>query len=177
MLSYTYWHTELHDDKGVIGRMVQINKHPMTIIGVAPPEFRGTELFFAPAMWIPMVEQPEIEGSDNLKYRGDHSMFVVGRLKRGVSATQATADLNGIGAWLAKAYPGDDDGVKFTLARPGLVGDMLGGPARAFMAGLMLLAGLFCWPRARIWVACLRRGQRIAQRKSHCGWRWDRGGD
>ncbi len=35
-----------------------------TIIGVAPPGFRGTELFFAPAFWIPMVEQPTIEGYD-----------------------------------------------------------------------------------------------------------------
>ena len=49
------------------GGRCEINKHPLTIIGVAPPEFRGTELFFAPALWIPMVEQPTIEGYDNLK--------------------------------------------------------------------------------------------------------------
>jgi predicted permease len=158
VLSYAYWHTQFHDDKGVIGRMVQINKHPMTIIGVAPPDFRGTELFFAPAMWIPMVDQPEVEGSDNLQYRGDHSMFAVGRLKPGATAAQATADLNTIGASLAKAYPADDDGVKFTLARPGLVGDMLGGPARAFMAGLMLLAGLI------LLAACANLGSLFAAR-------------
>ena len=58
VLSYAYWHGHFHGDAGVVGRMVQINKHQITIIGVAPPEFRGTELFFAPAMWIPMVEQP-----------------------------------------------------------------------------------------------------------------------
>jgi predicted permease len=142
VLSYAYWHGHFHDDAGVVGRMVRINKHPFTIIGVAPPEFRGTELFFAPALWIPMVEQPTVEGYNALQYRGNHSEFVVGRLKPGVTAAQATADLNALGAWLAKTYPADDDGVKFTLARPGLVGDMLGGPARAFMAGLMLLAGL-----------------------------------
>ncbi|HEY1501309.1 MAG TPA: ABC transporter permease [Acidobacteriaceae bacterium] len=158
VLSYAYWHTEFHDDKGVIGQMVQINKHPMTVIGVAPPEFRGTELFFAPAMWIPMVDQPEVEGSDNLQYRGDHSMFAVGRLKAGVGTAQAAGDLNTIGASLAKAYPGDDDGVKFTLARPGLVGDMLGGPARAFMAGLMLLAGLI------LLAACANLGSLFAAR-------------
>jgi predicted permease len=138
--------------------MVQINKHPFTIIGVAPPAFRGTELFFAPALWIPMVDQPEVEGSDDLQYRGNHSMFVVGRLKPGVTAAQATADLNAIGASLAKAYPGDDDGVKFSLARPGLVGDMLGGPARAFMAGLMLLAGLI------LLAACANLGSLFAAR-------------
>ena len=142
VLSYAYWRSHFHDDAGVVGRMLRINKHPFTIIGVAPPEFRGTELFFAPALWIPMVEQSTVAGYNALRSRGNHSEFVVGRLKPGVTAAQATADLNALGAWLSKTYPADDEGVKFTLARPGLVGDMLGGPARAFMGGLTLLAGL-----------------------------------
>ena len=57
-----------------------------------------------------------------------------------------------------KTYPGDDEGVKFTLARPGLVGDMLGGPARAFMGGLMLLAGLI------LLAACANLGSLFAAR-------------
>src|SRR5579863_316934 len=158
VLSYAYWKGHFHGDAGIVGRAVQINKHQLTIIGVAPPEFRGTELFFAPAMWIPMVQQPVIEGYDNLKQRGNHNGFVVGRLKPGVTPFQATADLNALGAWLSKTYPGDDDGVKFTLARPGLVGDMLGGPARAFMAGLMLLAGLI------LLAACANLGSLFAAR-------------
>jgi predicted permease len=82
----------------------------------------------------------------------------VGKLKPGVTVAQATDDLNTLGAWLSKTYPGDDDGVKFTLARPGLVGDMLGGPARAFMAGLMLLAGLI------LLAACANLGSLFAAR-------------
>jgi predicted permease len=158
VLSYAYWHGHFHDDAGVVGRTLGINKHQFTIIGVAPPSFRGTELFFAPAMWIPMVEQPTVEGSDDLQYRGNHSAFVVGRLKPGVTVAQATEDLNALAAWLAKTYPGDDEGVKFTLARPGLVGDMLGGPARAFMGGLMLLAGLI------LLAACANLGSLFAAR-------------
>ncbi len=50
--------------------------------------------------------------------------------------------MNTLGSWLARTYPADDEGIKFTLASPGLLGDALEGPARAFMAGLMLLAGL-----------------------------------
>ncbi len=84
--------------------------------------------------------------------------MVVGRLKPGVSAAEATADLNAIGAWLSRTYPSDDDGVKFTLAHPGLIGDMLGGPARAFMAGLMLLAGLI------LLAACANLGSLFAAR-------------
>jgi predicted permease len=158
VLSYAYWHGHFHGDPGIVGRVAQINKHPLTIIGVAPPAFRGTELFFAPAMWIPMVEQPTVQGVSSLLYRGDHSALVVGRLKPGVTPAQATTDMNTIGAWLSKTYPGDDDGVKFTLARPGLMGDMLGGPARAFLAGLMLLAGLI------LLAACANLGSLFAAR-------------
>jgi predicted permease len=158
VLSYAYWHGYFHGDPGVVGRMASINKHPFTIIGVAPPAFRGTELFFSPALWIPIVEHPVVTGSDGMKYRGNHSPFVLGRLKPGVTAAEAAADLNSIGAWLSKAYPSDDEGVTFSLARPGLIGDMLGGPAKAFMAGLMLLAGLI------LLAACANLGSLFAAR-------------
>jgi predicted permease len=163
VLSYALWHTQFHDDRSVVGRAISINKHPYTVLGVAPADFRGTELFFAPAMWVPLVEQPQMEGYNSLEERGNHSGFVEGRLKPGVTPAQATADLNTIGAWLAKTYPHDDDGVKFTLARPGLVGDMLGGPARAFMAGLMLLAGLI------LLAACANLGSLFAARTADRG--------
>jgi len=158
VLSYAYWHGHFHGDAGVVGRTVQLNKHQFTIIGVAPPAFRGTELFFAPAMWIPMVEQPTVEGFDELAQRGNHSAFVIGRLKPGTSVAQGTADLNTIGALLSKTYPAEDEGVNFTLARPGLVGDMLGGPARAFMGGMMLLSGLI------LLAACANLGSLFAAR-------------
>jgi predicted permease len=160
VLSYDYWSSHFQGDRGVIGRMVEINKHPFTVIGVAPPGFRGTELFFAPAMWLPLVDDHMIEGSSDLQYRGDHSMWVEGQLRPGVTPAAATADLNTLAAWLAKTYPSDDEGLKFTLARPGLVGDMLGGPARAFMGGMTLLAGLI------LLAACANLGSLFAARAS-----------
>ena len=160
VLAYTFWHSYFHDDRGVVGRTLQVNKHPYTVIGVAPPSFRGTELFFAPAMWIPLVNQPQIQGQNGLQYRGNHSSTLVGRLKPGVSAQEASADLNILASSLAKSYPSDDDGIKFTLARPGLVGDLLGGPAKAFMGGLMLLAGLI------LLAACANLGSLFAARAS-----------
>jgi predicted permease len=158
VLSYAYWRSHFHGDPDVLDRTVDINKHPFTIIGIAPPEFRGTELFFAPALWIPLVEEPTVQGVNDLQYRSDHNPWVIGRLKSGVTPVEATADLNAIGAWLAKTYPADDDGIKFSLARPGLVGDLLGGPAKAFMAGLMLLAGLI------LLAACANLGSLFAAR-------------
>jgi predicted permease len=158
VLSYAYWNSHFHADPGVIGRAVDINKHPFTIIGVAPQEFRGTELFFTPALWIPLVEQPTVMGSNFLQYRSANSGWLVGRLKPGVTPVVAGADMNAIAAWLAKTYPTDDDGLIFSLARPGLGGDMLGGPVKEFMAGLMLLAGLI------LLAACANLGSLFAAR-------------
>jgi len=142
VLSYALWHSRFNGDAGAVGRTVQINKHPYTILGVAPPDFRGTELFFAPDLWAPLVDLPLIGGWDPLQIRGDHFTWIIGHLKPGVTPAAATADLNTIAASLGRSYPKDDEGLKFSLSRPGLAGDTLGRPARAFMAGLMLLAGL-----------------------------------
>jgi hypothetical protein len=55
VLSYAYWHSHFQDDRSVIGRVVRLNKHPVTIIGVAPPEFRGTLSFVSIDFFIPIV--------------------------------------------------------------------------------------------------------------------------
>ncbi len=61
VLSYDYWHSHFNDDRNMVGRVVQLDRHPYTILGVAPPEFRGTLLFFSPDLFVPMVNQPQIE--------------------------------------------------------------------------------------------------------------------
>jgi predicted permease len=142
VLSYAYWHSHFGADPSAVGRTVQINKHPFTIVGVAQPDFRGSELFFVPDVFLPLADIQEIEGWDALHDRGDHFAWLVGHLRSGVTPAQATADLNAVAANLTKSYPKEDDGLKVTLARPGLVGDYLGKPAREFMVGIMLLAGM-----------------------------------
>jgi predicted permease len=126
----------------VIGRTVQLNKFPYTILGVAPPKFRGIELFFSPDYWVPLVNQEQVEGWNSLNERASRGLWVAGRLKDGVTSAQATADLNSVGAYLAKTYPKEDPQTSFALTRPGLMGDTLGRPVRAFLTGLMALAGL-----------------------------------
>jgi predicted permease len=143
VLSYSYWHTRFQDDRGVVGRVVQVNKHPFTILGVAPPGFNGTLVFFNPGFFVPLVNQEQVEGVNDLNSRGKRFVFMtMGHLKQGVTPAQAIADLNSIGSYLAKTYPKDDDQRTFTLARPSLYGDYLGKPVRAFMTGLMLLSAL-----------------------------------
>ncbi|HLJ79383.1 MAG TPA: ABC transporter permease, partial [Acidobacteriaceae bacterium] len=159
VLAFDYWKSHFHSDPSAVGRVVQINKHPYTIVGVAPPGFRGTELFFAPALFIPIVDMPQVQSGWNpIHERGSHFSWVAGHLKPGVTPAQATADLNTIAAALAKEDPKEDTGLKFNLARPGLVGDYLRRPARAFMLGLTLLAGLI------LLAACANLGSLFAAR-------------
>src|SRR5215472_10174838 len=108
VLSFDYWKGHFQGDREVVGRTVRLNKYSYMVLGVAPDGFRGTELFYAPALWAPLVNQPQIEGSSDLDQRANRGRWVVGRLKSGVTPSQATADLNGIAAYLAKRYPNDD---------------------------------------------------------------------
>jgi len=142
VLSYSYWHSHFQSDPAVVGRRVLLNHHPYTVLGVAPPGFRGTELFFSPSLWVPNVDMEQVDGTSDLTARGTRSSWLAGHLKEGVTPAQATADLNSIAAYLAKTYPKDDEKINFALAHPGLIGDLLGRPVRAFLAGLSLLAGL-----------------------------------
>ena len=158
VLSYALWHSRFHGDPAVVGRTVQINKYPFTIIGVARPDFRGTELFFAPDLWAPIVNSQQISDWFSLEERGNHNAWAIGHLKPGVTPAAAAADLNTIASSLAKTYPKSDDGLKFSLSRPGLAGNTLGRPTRAFMFGLMLLSGLI------LLAACANLGSLFAAR-------------
>ncbi len=142
VLSYGYWHNRFHDDRGVVGRTVQINKHPFTIIGVAPPDFRGTLVFGSPDFFLPILNQDQIDGQFPLTDRGTtNAIFeTVGHLKPGVTPAQATADVNTICAYLAKTYPREFAQKSAVLGRTGLTS--FGGAVQEFLAALMLLAGL-----------------------------------
>ena len=74
VISYAYWHSNFQDDRGVVGRVVQVNKHPFTILGVAPPEFSGTLVFFFPDFWAPIVKQEELQGLKVLNERGQQDI-------------------------------------------------------------------------------------------------------
>lgn len=159
VFTYAYWHAHFQDDRGVVGRIVQLNKHPFTVLGVAPPDFQGTLLFLFPDFWVPLVNQEQVEGLNNLDARGDrHLLMVLGHLKAGVTPAQAIADLNSVGTYLEKNYPKDDSQMTFFLTRPYLAGDWLGRPLREFLAALMLLAGMI------LLAACANLGSLFAAR-------------
>jgi predicted permease len=161
VLTYAFWHSRFQDDRGVVGRIVQLNKHPFTIVGVTQPGFHGTFLFFSPDFFVPMVNQEQVQvvGANALNTRGTRWIFeLIGHLKAGVTPAQAVADLNSVGSYLEKTYPKDDAKISFSLARPSLYGNFLGGPIRAFVTGLMLLGTLI------LLAACTNLGSLFAAR-------------
>ena len=170
VLSYGFWRTHFRGDRDVVGRVVRVNKHPFTVTGVAPPEFHGTLLFLYPDAFLPIVNQPQVTGTDYLNARGNRYVFqVLGHLKHGVTPEQAAADVNSIGAWLEKNYPKEVSAPGYVVGRPTFNGDFLGRPVRAFVAGLMLLAALIlagaCANLASLFAArAADRGREVALR-------------
>src|SRR5438270_5221914 len=135
VLSYSCWKSRFNGDRQIVGATVRVNKQPYTVIGVAPAGFYGTEKFFWPEVWLPVLNEQQIEGYNWIRRRNDSNAWVLGRLKTGVTPAQAESNLNGIAAHLAREYPGSDEYLSFRLSRPGFLGDMLGGPIRGFMFG------------------------------------------
>jgi predicted permease len=141
VISYDSWRTRFGGDPGIAGKTVRINSVVYTVLGVAPQGFHGTEAFYWPEIWLPMMMQPSIEGHSWLKVKQDYNAWIAGRLKPGVTSQQADADLSLIAANLVRAYTGNE-GIKLTVARAGFGGATGRDPLQAFAGGVMLLAAL-----------------------------------
>jgi predicted permease len=137
VLSDALWRRAFNADPGVVGTTVRLNEQPFTLIGVAGAAFHGTERLSWPDYWIPIVNN--LGGSEYLQNRDGRAVLVVGRLKPGVTPSQATADLNSITAQLAKEYPKTDKAIWVRLIRPGLMGDD-GAGIRRFLYSVNVLA-------------------------------------
>jgi predicted permease len=122
VLSNDLWRNAFHGDHGIVGTTVEMNLHPFTVVAVAPAQFHGTEKFRWPDYWIPMADEAQLWGDDYLEDRASR-LTVIGRVRPGVTAQQATENLNAIVAELAKEYPATDKGLAVRLIHPGLFGD------------------------------------------------------
>ncbi|MGI8961876.1 MAG: FtsX-like permease family protein [Bryobacteraceae bacterium] len=141
-----------------MGKTVHINKHRYTIVGVTPEGFYGTEKFLQPDIFVPMANEASLDAVNWLESRRDKNVFPIARIKDGVSVPQVQAELNTIAARIEQQDPKQEAGLAFKLARPGLIGDFLGGAARRFLAGVMVLAGIV------LLAACANLGSLFAAR-------------
>ena len=146
VVSYEFWRGRLGASPDVVGKKIVVNALPVTILGVAPPEFFGLEPGNAPGLYVPLAmysaEQARQDGTDSgLTYLKDPKVWwagVVGRLKPGVTATQAESELKVIfDEGLNAVLPIPDVNKPTLLIKP--VNQGLDGLRRQFSSSLSLL--------------------------------------
>jgi predicted permease len=143
VITWPAWKNTFGSDPNIVGKIVRINKHPYTIVGVTPEGFYGTEKFMQPEVFVPMANEASLDGVNWLDSRSEkEKVFPIARIKDGITKTQVQAELNTIAARITRRYPKEEDGLAFKLARPGMIGDFVGGAVRRFLGGIMLLAGI-----------------------------------
>ena len=142
VLSWPLWKSDFGADPDIVGKTVRIDKHPYTIIGVTPEGFYGTEKMGQLDIFVPIANEASLDGVDWLETRAEPHVYSIVRIKDGVTMPQVQAELDTIAARIARQYPKDEEKLSFKLTRPGLMGDFFGAPARAFLAGVLGLAGI-----------------------------------
>ncbi len=157
VISHRMWVSDFGSDRGVVGRSLQLRGQPYTIVGVAPPAFTGVIPLIVPEVWLPVVHVDEVEpaginnnvpsptGKTRIERRGSRWLFVKGRLKAGVSAADARAQIPVLGTQLANAYP-ETNRVFRMAAFPTndvrLLVPQSAGPISMGSAGVMTVVGL-----------------------------------
>ncbi len=135
VLSEGLWRTRYGSDLSLIGRIIQIDAQPFTVVGVVSSDFQG----LPPAsLWTVWAELP---GMDS---RANRFMRVIGRLKPEVTMQAAQQDLDRVAADLAREYPAsnkDSTGVTVDALRDALIGTDVRSTSLLFLAvvGFVLL--------------------------------------
>ncbi|MFZ3214985.1 MAG: ABC transporter permease [Candidatus Acidiferrales bacterium] len=158
VLSWPAWNSIFNRDPDIVGKTVRLDKHTYTVAGVTPQGFYGTEKFLQPDVFVPMANEAELEGVDWRESRHDGYVLCVVRLKDGVTVAQAQAELKTIVAHIIQQYPKDEATLGAKLSHPGLGGDFMGAPVRAFLIAVMALAGIV------LLAACANLGSLFAAR-------------
>jgi putative ABC transport system permease protein len=95
------WKRRYNSDPSIVGRAIQVNSRPHTVVGVMPPNFKFPENQY---LWLPLAEfavSPQ---------RGARGLQVFGRLRDGVTLEQARGEADTVAANLAAAFPDTNDG-------------------------------------------------------------------
>jgi predicted permease len=115
VLSETYWRKRFNGDPAVIGRVVRINQHPFTIIGVVPATFLGTMSGLRCDFWAPVSMHGEVANFGSLQYREDRWLHTQVRLQPGVTLAAAQAVLDAFSAREEQTYPRINREIRFLV--------------------------------------------------------------
>ena len=117
VISYRLWQSLFQADPGIVGRTVRVNHYELTVVGIAPEEFRGTMPGMRMEIWTPMSMAPLLNGQGAwlLEDRGVRQMWVTARLKPGVTLGQANAEVEACARRLAEESPRTSGGFRASL--------------------------------------------------------------
>jgi predicted permease len=121
VISHHLWQSGFGRDPTILGRSITINKRLATVVGVTSAGFTGTEAGIVSEFWIPfsMLDEVESRLGPVTKNRRRHWLSAVGRLRQGVDARAARAELEVIARTLNSTYAGGDQNRGFYLERAG----------------------------------------------------------
>lgn len=117
LLSYRFWQQRFSGDRNVIGKQIRMSGVLYTVVGVAPQTFGGMMPAVTAQMWIPVAMADKVGpvgnnrtsgpqvGKSIFERRGQHWLWMRGRLKPGVTVRQAEGELTSIAARIATQYP------------------------------------------------------------------------
>jgi len=157
VISHRLWQREFGKDPAIAGKSLTLRGQVYTIAGVAPASFTGVVPLLAPELWLPIAHVEEVDpmgitdnvpsptGKTMLERRGMRWMFIKGRVKPGVSAAQAHANVALIGTQLAAANPvtnKDRQMAAIATEDVRLLVPQAGGVLSLGAAGLMSVVGL-----------------------------------
>lgn len=113
VISWRLWQSYFNADPSIIGKPIRVNQHELTIVGVAPSDFRGSISGLAFDVWIPFMMHPELQGVGEwmMRDRGTRQLICVARLNPGVTMRQANDEIAALAQRMAKANVPEDVGV------------------------------------------------------------------
>jgi putative ABC transport system permease protein len=116
VLSYSLWQTRFAGDPTIVGKSIELARHPVTVIGIAPAGFIAAMPGVQQDAWLPL--DPLGTDRPRLTNRGENYLNVLGRLKPGVSRQRGTEDLGMIMRQLVAEFPNDHPGVNTITLDP-----------------------------------------------------------
>lgn len=118
VLAYDTWTEQFGADSNIVDRRVRLSGIDFTVIGVGPEGFSGLDPYIRPGFYVPLAMVPALNRStpaDALERRDFRWLRVKGRLKPGITVSQARQDVAAVAAALEKRYPASNRGLGFTV--------------------------------------------------------------
>jgi predicted permease len=123
IVSYQYWKGH-GGDLSILGRTIQVNARPYTVVGIAPRGFTGTSVLVGPEVWVPVGAYDLVQNdfmrdttARSLADRRAEQLLVVGRLKPGLTEATAGPPLEVLSRQLEKAYAAENRNQRLSVHR------------------------------------------------------------